>query len=1203
MAHPIPTYAQPHGTLAPGQTISVNKYTVQVERYLSQGGFAHVYLVRTSAPVYGTTHHVLKRIAVANDSMLTDVKKEVDIMRILKGHPNIVHLIDAAWHRLSNGTYEVFILMEFCPGGGIIDMMNRRLRERLTEAEILTIFVDVCEGVAAMHNLKPALLHRDLKVENILQASATSFKLCDFGSATIVNPKPPSTTQEIRALEADLNRHTTLQYRAPEMVDPFMRRPVDEKSDVWALGVLLYKLCYYTTPFEEHGPLAILNVQYKIPPYPVYSSHMIALIASMLREHGAQRPAIFEILNNVHRLRGTKSRFTYTISEQAPLSPRSTNFGGTKAMLDDLVTYKPQSPVSTTTKNNGIQAREKVFEAIAPMRRGRPGASPAPRSRSTSPRKEPTKSGISATVPGPVLSIDKDQAWKLTPKDNAFVRGHKSGLVTSGAWKVKPSTSPDPSSKGRDTTTLSPGFDNDFFTNGFGDSFGGSSLALDFSNDRSKAAPIPIPKPQLSGVLPTSQEPPRVGTSRSYKAKDAFEGLGLAEKPPAPTLAEARMARTGLALPLEQSFTPRRLSPKPQSSPQPQPIPILPQPVSENAPAEERFPSIEDLDRISGPKPSYSIGLSQSSLSKGTCGKLKPPTDTPTGLGSRPQTVTDAFKHDGKDGVSGEISSSQITGRLQSTRPPLARGYTTTSTTSFSNPKEATDSLANLLSRPSAAGTSSPSRDWLTGDDQENILSRFNTSVGVMPGADGTPGEPVLRESPSKRASFIEKNPHLIVQPLEGNVEQVILPETALPSTLNSSTSTATHPIKFVNNRGVHLPEINGDVTAKGSGLSDNWSPLSPVMPKGQLPRKPSVGSVSSDDGPEDPDGGFGTLKELKRSGQKRADISSKPKRRQSSVHDLVDLWGGSNLLDKDRDKRNRPEPEISRSSFFPSGPDTSAGVAGLPRSSSPAHQSLQSSISDRIPASSRLISPVVDPERKPTSSTVAPRMVNPTLRPSPSSNTQPQPRSRPQSMLIFPSSKSVGGEAGLSPSLAVPLDREGIRTISRSRRTSITDMVQRYEGIGGPGTKSPSLPGMPVLSPSVPPKPNEGQNIGSSHTRFIKVSPTNSPVIRQGLSLNVPEDDKIGLPRSRTSPTHKTSPRRSPIEPGRSSSSQLTQQLSPGEDASEPKSPSPERQYAGVSKLIDQWQKKAEESNSPNARKPGGIGAKRFGVGVGGGR
>lgn len=158
--------------------------------------------------------------------------------------------------------------------------MNRRLRERLTEAEILQIFCDVCEGVACMHNLRPPLLHRDLKVENILQASPTSFKLCDFGSATPVAAKPPATTQEIRILEADLNRHTTLQYRAPEMVDVFSRRPVDEKSDVWALGVLLYKLCYYTTPFEEHGPLAILNVQYRIPPYPVYSPQMNALIGA-----------------------------------------------------------------------------------------------------------------------------------------------------------------------------------------------------------------------------------------------------------------------------------------------------------------------------------------------------------------------------------------------------------------------------------------------------------------------------------------------------------------------------------------------------------------------------------------------------------------------------------------------------------------------------------------------------------------------------------------------------------------------------------------------------------------------------------------------------------------------------------------------------------------------------------------------------------
>jgi AP2-associated kinase len=48
--------------------------------------------------------------------------------------------------------------------------------------------------------------------------------------------------------------------------------------DVWALGVLLYKLCYYTTPFEEHGTLAIVNAKYTFPQFPVYSPRLQHLI-------------------------------------------------------------------------------------------------------------------------------------------------------------------------------------------------------------------------------------------------------------------------------------------------------------------------------------------------------------------------------------------------------------------------------------------------------------------------------------------------------------------------------------------------------------------------------------------------------------------------------------------------------------------------------------------------------------------------------------------------------------------------------------------------------------------------------------------------------------------------------------------------------------------------------------------------------------
>lgn len=169
--------------------------------------------------------------------------------------------------------------MEFCAGGGIIDLLNSRLQHRLSEQEILQIFVDVCEGVAKMHSLRPKpLVHRDLKVENILQAGTNIFKLCDFGSAAYPKP-PPTNLHEIKEVELDINTHTTMQYRSPEMVDVYQRRPIDEKAgqlftlirapalrltrsicslraDIWALGVFLYKLCYYTTPLCVSSSLA-----------------------------------------------------------------------------------------------------------------------------------------------------------------------------------------------------------------------------------------------------------------------------------------------------------------------------------------------------------------------------------------------------------------------------------------------------------------------------------------------------------------------------------------------------------------------------------------------------------------------------------------------------------------------------------------------------------------------------------------------------------------------------------------------------------------------------------------------------------------------------------------------------------------------------------------------------------------------------------
>ena len=94
-------------------------------------------------------------------------------------------------------------------------------------------------------------------------------------------------------------------------VSPRSVRLTLRDADIWALGVLLYKLCFYTTPFEEQGPLAILNVQYKMPSYPNYSADIRSLIASMLVESISQRPTAWQVHRAVCRLRGVAPTSSY----------------------------------------------------------------------------------------------------------------------------------------------------------------------------------------------------------------------------------------------------------------------------------------------------------------------------------------------------------------------------------------------------------------------------------------------------------------------------------------------------------------------------------------------------------------------------------------------------------------------------------------------------------------------------------------------------------------------------------------------------------------------------------------------------------------------------------------------------------------------------------------------------------------------------
>ena len=93
----------------------------------------------------------------------------------------------------------------------LFDVMEARHTEGkyFTEAELIAIMVDVCEGVAVLHQHRPPIAHRDIKVENVLLGNDGAYKLCDFGSATSVTHHP-KTAAERDAAEADIERNTTV---------------------------------------------------------------------------------------------------------------------------------------------------------------------------------------------------------------------------------------------------------------------------------------------------------------------------------------------------------------------------------------------------------------------------------------------------------------------------------------------------------------------------------------------------------------------------------------------------------------------------------------------------------------------------------------------------------------------------------------------------------------------------------------------------------------------------------------------------------------------------------------------------------------------------------------------------------------------------------------------------------------------------------
>ena len=136
--------------------------------------------------------------------------------------------MDSSIQRQTDEIYEILLLTKYCKLGGLVQLLNERLGSaaRLQENEIIKIFCDVCEAVAALH--ENAIIHRDLKTENILidtsdadkkqQRSADvnpntiNYVLCNFGSATtqVFDRRLNSSEQSVQLVADEIQKYLVI---------------------------------------------------------------------------------------------------------------------------------------------------------------------------------------------------------------------------------------------------------------------------------------------------------------------------------------------------------------------------------------------------------------------------------------------------------------------------------------------------------------------------------------------------------------------------------------------------------------------------------------------------------------------------------------------------------------------------------------------------------------------------------------------------------------------------------------------------------------------------------------------------------------------------------------------------------------------------------------------------------------------------------
>ena len=209
----------------------------RIIRLLGEGGMGAVYLARQDKPARDVALKLI-RPNIASSKLMRRFEFEAEVLGRLQ-HPGIAQIYEAGTHDSGDGV-QPFFAMELVEGRSLRDYAERAglsLRERLT------LFAKVCDGVEHAH--QKGVIHRDLKPANILVTHDGEPKILDFGIARATDGD-----QKVTTMHTDVGALIgTLPYMSPEQVSG-NPDDLDVRSDVYALGVVLYELLAGRLPYS-----------------------------------------------------------------------------------------------------------------------------------------------------------------------------------------------------------------------------------------------------------------------------------------------------------------------------------------------------------------------------------------------------------------------------------------------------------------------------------------------------------------------------------------------------------------------------------------------------------------------------------------------------------------------------------------------------------------------------------------------------------------------------------------------------------------------------------------------------------------------------------------------------------------------------------------------------------------------------------------